>query len=69
MNLRMAMRNVVFLFISLFLFIGCSSETEESSNKGHVWKTQTDSLDKAKAVEDILQDDFSEKSREIEDAY
>ena len=69
MNLPMVMKNVLFLFITLFLFSGCSSETEESSNKGHVWKTQTDSLDKAKAVEDILQDDFSEKSREIEDAY
>ena len=46
--------------ISIILIIlGCYACTEEGSNQqqqDHVWKEQTETLDKAQAVEGILKD-------------
>lgn len=52
----------------LFLLSGCSGEEPaQQGNNEHVWKAQTDSLDKARAVEDLLQQDAADKSRMIDE--
>ncbi|MEQ8288338.1 MAG: hypothetical protein RIB78_01310 [Gammaproteobacteria bacterium] len=47
----------------------CSGESEDGGTVSgeHVWKSQTDSLDKARAVEGMLQQDAADKSRMIDE--
>lgn len=57
------------LFISLALLglaasQGCSSETD---NGDHVWREQTDAIDKAKAVEQSLQDAVTRQKKQIDE--
>lgn len=53
---------VFLLLISYLIFTACSDENNSSSepDKDHVWKGQTDSIEKAKEVESMLKE--SEKS-------
>ena len=60
------MRKALNVLFTLYLLAGCSGE-DQSGNNEHVWKTQTDSLEKAKAVEGILQQDAADKSRMIDE--
>lgn len=53
------------------LLAACSGEdaTQQSgpARGDHVWKTQTDMLDKARDVEDVLLDASSQQRRQIDD--
>jgi hypothetical protein len=60
------MKLVFILFTLLLLAAGCSDEDAEAK-KAHVWKEQTDTIDKAKAVEGILQDSADAERKKIED--
>jgi len=40
--------------VSCLIFFGCSDESSNSSQKDHVWKEQTDTIDKAKEVEGMM---------------
>ena len=61
---------IILLLVTCILFSACSDESNNSSaeaNKDHVWKSQTDSIEKAKEVEAMMMD-ATEKTREaIED--
>lgn len=53
---------------SVMLFAACSAgdEEESSDDADHVWKAQTDALEKARQVEQLLQDAAEEKRRAME---
>lgn len=59
-------KTFVFLASALMLFPACSDNEQGSSERklsgDHVWKEQTDTIDKAKEVEGLLQD-ITEKQR------
>ena len=59
-----------FLFLcSCLMFSGCSSEGDNNNvdaRKDHVWKEQTDTIDKAKEVEGIIMDSAEETRKRIE---
>ena len=62
------LRNIsagILFFASLVLQTGCS-EPDNDQQQGHVWQEQTDTLDKARAVEGVLQDSADEQRRKIE---
>lgn len=54
------------LLISIFILNGCS-EDNNSQNNDHVWKEQTEAIDKAKAVEGLLMDTAEDQRRQIQD--
>ncbi len=45
----------VFLIMACLLFGACGSDEDQTKGE-HVWKEQTDTIDKAKAVEGLLID-------------
>ena len=56
------------LVLSIFLIQACSDKTEDKGSTGdHVWKTQTESLEKAQQVDQILQNATAEHRQAIED--
>lgn len=56
----------VLLFLCLLVFSACSFESNEADAGNHVWKSQTDALQKARDIEQQLANDVSEKKRKIE---
>jgi len=55
-----------FMCCVLLLLCACSGGGE-SESKGHVWKEQTDMIDKAQGVEDLLGDANAEQRQRIEE--
>ncbi|MDX2312791.1 MAG: hypothetical protein QNL90_01855 [Gammaproteobacteria bacterium] len=56
----------IFLALGVVLIMlgGCSSEPDDAdTSKEHVWKEQTDSIDKAREVETILKRDQEKKKQ------
>ncbi len=49
---------------SLVLLAACTGESREPGD--HVWKTQTEALQKARDVEQLLQDRGGQKKRDID---
>ena len=45
---------VLYIIVSCLILFGCSDESSNSSQKDHVWKEQTESIDKAKEVEGMM---------------
>ena len=45
---------------------GCSGEQEGTGSGDHVWKGQTDTMDKAKEVESMVMDQAEEMRKTIE---
>ena len=52
------------LCASFFLLTACTGDSREPGD--HVWKTQTEALQKARDVEKLLEQRGAEKKREIE---
>jgi hypothetical protein len=46
---------------------GCSDNNDTQEKKNHVWKEQTESIEKAKAVEGMLQDSAEAQRRQIQE--
>lgn len=61
----------IFLASALMLASACSDDEQGSSERklsgDHVWKEQTETIDKAKEVEELLQD-VAEKQRQAIEA-
>jgi len=56
------------LVLSVFLILACSDKAADTGGTGdHVWKTQTESLEKAQQVDQILQDATAEHKQAIEE--
>ncbi|MCH8163593.1 MAG: hypothetical protein IIA99_05830 [Proteobacteria bacterium] len=64
-------KTFIFLASALILVSACSDDEQGSSERklsgDHVWKEQTDTIDKAKEVEGLLQD-VAEKQRQAIEA-
>jgi outer membrane biogenesis lipoprotein LolB len=60
------MNNLLRILIctSLVLLTACTGESREPGD--HVWKAQTDALQKARDVEKVLQQRGAERKREID---
>ena len=54
------------LLLASLLLGGCSGD-DEDAGKTHVWKEQTDTMDKARAVEGILQESADDERKKIEE--
>lgn len=48
------LNKVFYIMLSSLVLFGCSDESSNSSQKDHVWKEQTDTIDKAKEVEGMI---------------
>ena len=62
------MKQLMFIFV-LIVLSACSAESESQSEKAsgeHVWKAQTDSLDKAAEVEGMILDSAEQTRQAIE---
>jgi uncharacterized lipoprotein len=60
------MKITIILFAFLIMLAGCSDDDSQKKN-ANVWKEQTDTLNKAKAVEGQLQDAADAERKKIED--
>ena len=49
------------------LATACSDEGKSQDKQDHVWKEQTQALDKAKAVEGVLRDSARAQKQQIEE--
>lgn len=54
------------LLMSILLLISCS-ENSNSEKNDHVWKEQTQAIEKAKAVEGLLMESAEDQRRQIYD--
>ena len=65
------MRNIIIipiLSLGLMALAACSSESDEAqTGKEHVWKGQTQTIDKAREVEGILQRKHNQQNQEIQE--
>ena len=55
---------LLFLILPLLLVIGCSDK-QDHKIKDHVWKEKTDAINKAKAVEQLIQNNDLKQQQEI----
>ena len=59
------------LVITLLLLISCGESqnrnSEQQTNKDHVWKDQVEMLDKARKLEDMALDSAAKRRKQIED--
>ncbi len=53
------------VIIMVALLVACSGR--DDTDKGHVWKEQTDMLDKAKGVEDMLDKSSQQQRQQIDE--
>ena len=56
--------------ITVLIILGitaCTDEGKSQEQQDHVWKEQTETLDKAKAVEGILNDTARAQEQQIQD--
>lgn len=66
MNVNKALLILTFLIVS-----GCSDNGDKAANEqsgdDHVWKTQTDALEKAKQTEQLIMDAAEQQERKIDE--
>lgn len=58
---------IFFIAITLLILTAGCSDDDAEARKEHVWKEQTDTMDKAQAVEGVLQDSADAERNQIED--
>jgi len=60
-------RSFVFVTVSMLVLSGCSDNNADANKVegDHVWKEQTDMIDKAKDVENMLQDAANKQQQKI----
>jgi len=62
------MKNLLTVFLLICLNIcGCSDNSDTQAKKDHVWKEQTEAIEKARAVEGMLQDSAEAQRRQIQE--
>jgi len=58
-------KKIIFLSAAILLVSACSDDDKESGD--HVWKEQTQALDKAKEVEGLLKDATDQQRKIIDE--
>lgn len=62
------MNKLIPIIVFIFLAAGaCSDEGKSQEKQDHVWKEQTEALDKAKAVEGILKESARTQEQQIQE--
>ena len=61
------MKKTCMLLLAVFIFMAGCSDDDSEAKKAHVWKEQTDTMNKARAVEGVLQDSADAERKQIED--
>ena len=56
-----------FLCLVLIMFIAACSDEQQQVEGDHVWKEQTDLIDKAHDVESLINDAAQQKKQEIDE--
>ncbi|TNG01271.1 MAG: hypothetical protein EP297_02670 [Gammaproteobacteria bacterium] len=57
-------RELVVLLCAVSLLTGCSGDEPEKGD--HVWKEQTDTLERAKGVEQTIQNTFDQNRKKLD---
>ncbi len=62
------MKNLFFILLlsNVMILSGCSGKQEGTGSGDHVWKGQTDTMDKAKEVESMVMGQAEEMGKAIE---
>lgn len=56
------------LLLTGFMWLGaCQDNSDTEKNRDHVWKEQTDTLNKARAVEDTLHESAEKQRQQIQE--
>jgi len=63
-----SINKVLYLMISCLVLFACSDESSKSDQKEHVWKEQTDMIDKAKEVEGKMLESAAATRKVIDEA-
>jgi len=58
--------NKLLLILTIFIVSGCSDSVDKATDD-HVFKTQTDALDKAKKIEDMIINAADQQKNKIEE--
>lgn len=61
-----SLKKVFYIMVSCLILFGCSDENSNSSQKDHVWKEQTDTIDKAKEVEGMMMESAAATRKAID---
>jgi hypothetical protein len=62
---KQMIKKIIILGVALLLTMSCSDDDKDSGD--HVWKEQTQSIDKAKEVEGLLKDATDQQRKIIDD--
>lgn len=59
----------IVIMTTIFIFAGCSDDksTEQKTSSDHVWKEQTQAIDKAKAAQGLIEDATVEQRKIIDE--
>ena len=70
----MTTRHFLYSFVLIMFCLGSCSENNSGQEnkagpekKGHVWKEQTDTMNKAKAVEGVIQESADAQHQQVQD--
>ena len=58
---------VLVVLVSTLFIAACSDESREKASSDHVWKEQTDTIDKAKDVEAMMLKSVEDRSQSMEE--
>ena len=62
------MKTQLTIYLMIVLNVcGCSDNNEAQEKKDHVWKEQTEAIEKAKAVEGMIQESAEAQRRQIQE--
>ncbi len=59
--------NTLVILASIFFMAACTDNNDSNVSGDHVWKDQTDSIDKAREVEALMEKATAEQSKSIEE--
>ena len=58
---------LLLVLVSTLFIAACSDESDSKASSDHVWKEQTDTIDRAKEVEAMMLKSAEDRSKSIEE--
>ena len=59
--------NALIILISILFTAACSDSSENKASGDHVWKEQTETIEKAKGVEALMKKTAEDRAKSIEE--